>query len=185
MYFVRYKISCPKHTTYFQNYFPPSSDPVISDERAQEIIDQALKTSSLNQRNVVAVLTGLMGSGKTWLLSRLFDILPPDLYTSTGLAEKSFRGLLHHIGSISPDLWKFLSDQDILQCLAPLFLAGMTEADMASLTANLVAMATSDDPTATPLPSVSMATSPDTAPQSSPPVPMEPLSLPTHWQGYG
>ena len=122
-----------------------------------------------------------MGSGKTWLLSRLFDILPPDLYTSTGLAEKSFRGLLHHIGSISPELWKLLSDRDILQCLAPLFLAGMTEADMASLTANLVAMATSDDPTATPLPlpaPVSTATSPDTAPQSSPPVPMEPLSLP-------
>ena len=155
--------------------FPPSSDPVISDERAQEIIDQALKTSSLKQRNVVAVLTGLMGSGKTWLLSRLFDILPPDLYTSTGLAEKSFRGLLHHIGSISPELWKLLSDRDILRCLAPLFLAGMTEADMASLTANLVAMATSDDPTATPLPlpaPVSTATSPDTAPQSSPPVPM-------------
>ena len=168
------------HYTYFLN-FPPSSDPVISDERAQEIIDQALKTSSLNQRNVVAVLTGLMGSGKTWLLSRLFDILPPDLYTSTGLAEKSFRGLLHHIGSISPELWKLLSDQDILRCLAPLFLAGMTEADMASLTANLVAMATSDDPTATPLPlpaPVSTATSPDTVPQSSPPVPMEPLSLP-------
>ena len=139
MYSVRYKLSCPKHTLPTFN-FPPSSDPVISDERAQEIIDQALKTSSLNQRNVVAVLTGLMGSGKTWLLSRLFDILPPDLYTSTGLAEKSFRGLLHHIGSISPELWKLLSDRDILRCLAPLFLAGMTEADMASLTANLVAM---------------------------------------------
>ena len=155
--------------------FPPSSDPgVISDERAQEIIDQALKKSSLNQRNVVAVLTGLMGSGKTWLLSRLFDLIPPDIYTSTGLGEKSFRGLLHHIGSISPDLWKLLSDQDILQCLAPLFLAGETEANMASLTAHLVAMTKSDDPTATPPAPVSTVTSPNAA---HPPVPMEPLSL--------
>ena len=171
MYFVWYKFSFCRHSVYIS----PVAE-VISDERAQEIIDQALKTSSLNQRNVVAVLTGLMGSGKTWLLSRLFDIIPPDLYTSTGLGEKSFRGLLHHIGSISPDLWKLLSDHNILQCLAPLFLSGETEADMASLTANLFAMTTSDDVTATSLP-ISMVTSPNTALQSSP-FPMKPLSLP-------
>ena len=59
------------------SHFPFSStDPsVITDERAQEIIDQGLETSRLNQRHVVAVITGLMGSGKTTLLSRLFNML--------------------------------------------------------------------------------------------------------------
>ena len=41
------------------------------------LIDQALESGSLKQRNVVAVLTGITGSGKTWLLNRLFDRLPP------------------------------------------------------------------------------------------------------------
>ena len=161
-----------------------SSDPgVITDERAQQIIDQALKTSSLNQRNVVAVVTGLMGSGKTWFLSRLFHRPPPDLYTSTGLAEQSFRGLLHHIGAMTGiDSWKLFSNKDILELLAPLFLGGMTEANMASVTANLIAMADPPDPaTSNPLPlpaPPSTKTSPETAPLSLLPFPTKPLSLP-------
>ena len=161
-----------------------SSDPgVITDERAQQIIDQALKTSSLNQRNVVAVVTGLMGSGKTWFLSRLFHSPPPDLYTSTGLAEQSFRGLLHHIGAITGiSSWKLLSNKNILEVLAPLFLGGVTEANMASVTANLIAMEDSPNPTTSnplPLPApLSTDTSPETAPLSPLPSPSKPLSLP-------
>ena len=158
------------------------SDPgVITDERAQQIIDQALKTSSLNQRNVVAVVTGLMGSGKTWFLSRLFHRPPPDLYTSTGLAEQSFRGLLHHIGAMTGS-WKLLSNKDILEVLAPLFLGGMTEANMASVTANLIAMADPPEPATSnpiPLPAPSSTkTSPETAPLSPFSSPTNALSLP-------
>ena len=153
---------------------------MITDERAQQIIDQGLKSSRVKQRQVVAVITGLMGSGKTTLLSRLFNRPPPDIYTSTGLAEQSFRSLLHYIGHMSGGSWKLLSHKDIREFLAPLFLAGMTEADMASLTANLMrAMAPPDTTTGHALPSPSspsMETSPETAPQSSPP--SESLSLP-------
>ena len=153
---------------------------MITDERAQQIIDQALKSSRVKQRQVVAVITGLMGSGKTTLLSRLFNRPPPDIYTSTGLAEQSFRSLLHYIGHMAGGSWKLLSHKDIREFLAPLFLAGMTEADMASLTANLMrAMAPPDTTTGHALPSPaspSMETSPEATPQSSPP--SESLSLP-------
>ena len=155
------------------SHFPFSStDPsVITDERAQEIIDQGLKTSRLNQRQVVAVITGLMGSGKTTLLSRLFNRPPPDLYTSTGLAEQSCRSLLHHIGCMSVGSWRLLSEEDIRKFLAPLFRAGMTEANLASLTANLMHAMDPPDATASdanPLPSQApMETSSESVPLST------------------
>ena len=125
---------------------------MITDERAEQIIDQALNSGSVKQRNVVAVITGLMGSGKTCFLSRLFHRPPPDLYTSTGIAEQSYRGLLHHIGNMSAGAWNLLSHKDIREFLAPLFRAGMTEADVASLAANLIAMDMSDTTSDNPLP---------------------------------
>ena len=157
--------------------FLPSSDPqVITDERAQQIIDQALESGSVEQRDVVAVLTGLMGSGKTCLLSRLFHQQPPDLYTSTGIAEQAYRGLLHHIGNMSTGVWKLLSDKDMRECLAPLFLAGMTEANVATLAADLVAMglpnATSDNDLPLPPPPSSDALSTTPSPATLPTTPM-------------
>ena len=103
----------------------------MSDEEAQTIVDQALASGSLRQRNTVAVVVGIVGSGKTWLIHRLFQLKPPDRYTSTGVAEKSFRGLLHRIANM--DSWKLLSQEDILEFLAPLLKAGLTKADIASL----------------------------------------------------
>ena len=112
---------------------------VISDAKAQQLIDDALGKGSLKQRDVMSTVTGLTGSGKTWLLSRLFGRKPPRLYTSTGIAEKSERGLLfkHFLGNMS---FKLLSHKDILEFLAPLILAGMTEADLASLAAALLGL---------------------------------------------
>ena len=103
---------------------------VITDERAQELIDKAMESGSLKQRNVVGVITGLMGSGKTTLLCHLFGEAPPDLYTSTGVAEKSLRGLLHHILHLSSGTWKRLSYENIRELLAPLIRAGVREADI-------------------------------------------------------
>ena len=93
----------------------------MSDERAQEIIDRALEDCNLDMRNLVAVITGLMGSGKTWLLSRLFNQLPPELYTSTGVAEASIRSLLHRLANVSADSWEPFSRDQIQQLLARLF----------------------------------------------------------------
>ena len=93
----------------------------MSDERAQEIIDMALEGCCLDMRNLVTVITGLMGSGKTWLLSRLFNQLPPELYTSTGVAEASIQSLLHRLANVSANSWEPFSRDQIQQLLARLF----------------------------------------------------------------
>ena len=114
----------------------------MTDEEALAIVEKALESGSLKQRNTVTVVTGIMGSGKTWLLSRLFRIKPPDLYTSTGVAEKSFRGLMRRIADISS--FDLLTLDQIFEFLAPLFLAGVPAADIASLAQSFTAMQASE-----------------------------------------
>ena len=114
----------------------------MTDEEALAIIEKALESGSLKQRNAVTVVTGIMGSGKTWLLSRLFRIKPPDLYTSTGVAEKSFRGLMRRIADISS--FDLLTLDQIFEFLAPLFLAGIPAADIASLAQSFIAVQASE-----------------------------------------
>ena len=103
----------------------------MSDEEARVIVDQALESGSIEQRNMVAVVVGIAGSGKTWLISRLFRINPPESYTSTGVAEQSFRGLMRHIATM--DSWKLLSSEKILDLLAPFMQAGLPKGDIPSL----------------------------------------------------
>ena len=86
----------------------------------------------------MGVITGLMGSGKTTLLYHLFGEPPPDLYTSTGVAEQSFRGLLHHTLHLSAGTWERLSHKDIRELLAPLIRAGMREAAVDYLASRLM-----------------------------------------------
>ena len=114
----------------------------MTDEEALAIVEKALESGSLKQRNAVTVVTGIMGSGKTWLLSRLFRIKPPDLYTSTGVAEKSFRGLMRRIADISS--FDLLTLDQIFEFLAPLFLAGIPAADVASLAQSFIAVQASE-----------------------------------------
>ena len=86
----------------------------------------------------MGVITGLMGSGKTTLLYHLFGEPPSDLYTSTGVAEQSFRGLLHHTLHLSARTWQRLSHKDIRELLAPLIMAGMREAAVDYLASRLM-----------------------------------------------
>ena len=98
-----------------------------------------MKSGSLQQRNVVGAITGLMGAGKTTLLHHLFGMAPPDLYTSTGVAEQSYRGLLHHIVQrLSTGAWKRITYKGIREILAPLIRAGMSEKKVDSLAHNLL-----------------------------------------------
>ena len=113
----------------------------LTDERAQQIIDKALDSSSLPMRNVVAVLTGLMGSGKTWFLARLFNQKPPHLYTSTGIAEQSCRGLLHRIGNISLESWELFSARKVLEYLACRFHEDLPPANVAQLAEKIATLA--------------------------------------------
>ena len=111
---------------------------LYTDEDAQQKIDEAMESGSLQQRNVVGVITGLMGAGKSTLLCRLFGIDPPKLYTSTGVAEQSFRGLLHHTFHLSAGTWGHLSHSEIRELLAPLIRAGMKESDIDSLATSII-----------------------------------------------
>ena len=138
----------------------------LTDERAQQIIDKALESSSLPMRNVVAVLTGLMGSGKTWFLARLFNQKPPDLYTSTGIAEQSCRGLLHRIGNISLESWELFSPRKVLEYLACRFHEDLPPANVAQLAAKIATLGTPADPA--PISTSSSA--------STPPLPSTPAS---------
>ena len=88
-------------------------------------------------KNVIAVITGLTGSGKTWLLSRLFNKQPPEHYTSTGVFEQSLRGLLHHIGNMSLRSWRPFSHRNMLEFLASILHAGMPPADVMDLAAKV------------------------------------------------
>ena len=106
----------------------------MSDEEAQAILDKALKSGSIEQRNTLAVVVGIAGSGKTSLISRLFREKPPDSYTSTGVAEQSLRGLMHHIAERMS--WERLSLDEILKIFASFLPTGLPEADIASLAKN-------------------------------------------------
>ena len=139
----------------------------LTDERAQQIIDKALESSSLPMRNVVAVVTGLMGSGKTWFLARLFNQKPPDLYTSTGIAEQSCRGLLHRIGNISLESWELFSPRNVLEYLACRFHEDLPPANVAQLAAKISTLGIRADPA--PTSTSSSATTP-------PPLPSTPAS---------
>ena len=109
-----------------------------SEEMVQRRIDEAMESGSLQQRNVVGVITGPIGAGKTTLLCRLFGKPPLDLYTSTGVAEQSFRGLLHHTMHLSAKTWQRLSHREIRELLAPFIKAGMREADVDALASHLM-----------------------------------------------
>ena len=76
---------------------------VLTEEQAQQLIDKAMESGVLKQRNVVGVITGLMESGKTTMLHHLFGMTPPDLYTSTGVVEQSFRSFLNRFVCASPN----------------------------------------------------------------------------------
>ena len=86
-------------------------------------------------RNLVCIITGLMGSGKTWLLCRLFNKTPPSTYTSTGIAEQSFRGLLHHMMSLHS--WQQFSHKNVLEFLGAHFHEELPPADVVQLAAKI------------------------------------------------
>ena len=75
--------------------------------------------SSVKTRNIVCTVTGLVGSGKMCLINQLLHQPPPNPNISTGLgiADASFRGLLHHTGIISSHSWELSSLRKMLEYL--------------------------------------------------------------------
>ena len=99
----------------------------MSPEEAQAVLDRALESGSLKQRNLIAVITGVMGAGKTCVLRQLFRLKSPDVYNSTGVAE-SYRGLMHHVAKVGS--FKVLSNEEIHELLAPVLSSGMAAGDI-------------------------------------------------------
>ena len=125
-------------------------------------------------RNIISILTGLMGSGKTWLLSRLFHQLPPGLYTSTGVAEQSFRGLLHHIGNLSMETWQEFLPENILEFLSYRFREELPPANISALAAQFSTAALSESATID-LPPLPTPSTPSTSAVTPPPaLPLQP-----------
>ena len=160
---------CVNSCIHFISHLAP-----LSDERAQQIIDKALQESSVDIRNIISVLTGLMGSGKTWLLSRVFNMIPPSLYTSTGVTEQSFRRFLHHVGTLSS--WELSSNQKILEFLADIFHQDLPPADMIRLANNIVSLDLPDGVDSLPLPPSISSSPTSTSPSSS--ITASPLTSP-------
>ena len=92
----------------------------MSNEEAQGIISAALKNQKrINQHNTITVVSGINGAGKSCLISRFFSINPSDVYSSTGIADRSYRGLLHHVAILGIKSWQILSGNSMLEICAP------------------------------------------------------------------
>ena len=103
----------------------------MSDEEAKAIVQKAKESGILKQGNIVAVVTGVMGAGKTCFLKRFFKKGIPDTYTSTGVMGKAYRGILRHVANIRT--LEYLPRGRILQLLAPLLKIGVDEGDVEAL----------------------------------------------------
>ena len=111
-----------------------------------------------------------MGSGKTCLLSRIFNQPPPSVYTSTGVAEQSLRGWLHRMGSMSSMCsWQPFSYENVLEFVGQHFYQGFVQAEIAreSLTSHTSSAGTA--PLALPAPTTapSSLTSPTSTSSST------------------
>ena len=139
----------------------------VNHEEALATVNHALESRSLKQRDLVTTIVGIVGAGKTTALSRLFQRKLPERYTSTGVAEPSLRGLLHRM--VQMESWKFVSQDQILEFLAPLFLAGVSVSHIVSLAKSL-AEEHAGEPTTSPLEdTLSHSQSPSAS--SAPPAP--------------
>ena len=117
---------------------------------------------------MVTVVTGLTGSGKTTLISHILQTKLPKRYTSTGVANKAFRGLVQHFTKMSS--LEMVSNDKILQFLAPLFLAGLPVADIVSL-AKSFTEEEAPEPTSSFLEDTCPQVQPQTPSSSPPPAP--------------
>ena len=92
---------------------------VVSTEQAESVVKEMLqKEGKFKPKNLVVVLTGLMEAGKTTLLHRLFGKDLPDRYNSTGIAERSLRGLTQYLCSADKELRRVENPKDMFDLVA-------------------------------------------------------------------
>jgi len=92
----------PKLTTMYDVYkvVLVSSVAPLSLSQVLATLNQVLESSSLIQRDQISVIIGIMEAGKTTLICRLLRTKLPKRYSSTGVANKAFRGLVRRIAQM-------------------------------------------------------------------------------------
>jgi len=65
---------------------------LVTPEKVQEILQNCLEGGYLNLSNLKAILSGKARSGKSHTKARLFNMEPPSIPASTGVAEGAVRG---------------------------------------------------------------------------------------------
>ena len=100
----------------------------MGDGKAAEIVKKAIESGCIKQRNTVAIITGIMGAGKSTFLKRLFRQDIPSSYTSTGVTGESYRGVMGHLASLHS--LEYMPRGRILKFLAPLLKLGVPEGDV-------------------------------------------------------
>ena len=100
----------------------------MGDNEAAEIVKNAMESGCIKQRNTVAIVTGIMGAGKSTFLKRLFRQDIPLSYTSTGVTGNSYRGVMGHLASLRS--LEYMPRGRILKLLAPLLKLGVPDGDV-------------------------------------------------------
>ena len=110
----------------------------------QEILQQCLEGGYLNLSNLKAILSGKARSGKSHTKARLFNMEPPLVPISTGVAEGAVRGstgvvmagvrgISHDVIRSSLDEWFQMSPNDCLELLAMAISEGVLLGDLAKV----------------------------------------------------
>ena len=134
MYICSYK--------YSSNSFPPLPFPVP--KSAMELLLKCLDKGYINLSSFKGVLTGKARSGKTLSRTRLFNMEPPSVPTSTGVVEgalegstgaaiEGVRGISHIVIQGIRGEWFNLSPQETLKVLARAVRTGLLVGDLAKV----------------------------------------------------
>ena len=123
----------------------------MTPEQAQQILQQCLEGGYLNLGNLKGIFTGKARSGKSHSKARFFDMEPPTVAVSTGVAEGAVRGstgvMMAGVRGISHDVicarldeWFCMSPQQSLELLAQAVREGLLVGDMAKVVQQSIAM---------------------------------------------
>ena len=130
---------------------PPPLPPSVTPERVQRILQQCLEGGYLNLGNLKGILTGKARAGKSHSKARFFNMEPPTVAVSTGVAEGAVRGstgvvmagvrgISHDVICARLDEWFCMSPQQSLELLAQAVREGLLVGDLAKVVQQSIAM---------------------------------------------
>jgi len=121
----------------------------VTSERVRELLQQCLQGGYLIVDNLKAILSGKARSGKTYTKARLFNMEPPPVPVSTGVAEGAVRDstglvlagvrdIIHEVIQASMEEWYRMSPKGILELLARKTQEGVLVGDLADVVKEMI-----------------------------------------------